>query len=126
MSEFRVNTLSDAAGTGPVTLTKQSAAKTFCNWDNNGTISVTKGFNVSSVTDISVGRTNVDFTNNFDAADWCAAFSFTTLSAPSNTNSCYLHCETINTSFIGDARLIYSSAFKDDDFNQAVVHGDLA
>ena len=64
MSEIRANTVSDAAGTGPVTLTKQSAAKVWVNFNGTGTIAERDSFNVSSLTDNSTG----DYTFNFTTA----------------------------------------------------------
>ena len=63
MSEIRATTISDAAGTGPITLTKQSASKMWVNQDN-GTI-INDSLNVSSLTDNGVGDYTENFTNNF-------------------------------------------------------------
>ena len=62
MSEIRANTISDAAGTGPVTLTGQSAAKA---WSSINQISfaVRDSFNISSATDENVGRTGLNLTS---------------------------------------------------------------
>ncbi len=63
MSELRVTTISDTAGTGPVTLTKQSASKMWVNQDNGTTIN--DSLNVSSLTDNGTGDYTENFTNNF-------------------------------------------------------------
>ena len=63
MSEIRANTVSNAAGTGPVTLTGQSAAKSFCYFNGNGTLAVYTTFNTSSVTDNGTGLYTVSMTN---------------------------------------------------------------
>lgn len=63
MSEIRVTTVSDTAGTGPVTLTKQSASKMWVNQDNGTTIN--DSLNVSSLTDNGTGDYTENFTNNF-------------------------------------------------------------
>jgi hypothetical protein len=62
LSEIRANTISDAAGTGPVTLTKQSAAKIFCSIASNASLNSTS-LNVSSWTDSATGSGYFDFTN---------------------------------------------------------------
>lgn len=62
MSEIRATTISDAAGTGPVTLTKQHAAKAWVQ-ANAGAI-VIGSFNISSGTDAGVG----DFRNGIISA----------------------------------------------------------
>ena len=61
MSEIRANTISDAAGTGPVTLTGQSAAKAWVNFNGTGTVAVREDFNVSSITDNGTGNYTVNF-----------------------------------------------------------------
>ncbi len=62
MSEIRATTISDAAGTGPVTLTKQSAAKAWAKYDGSSVIA--GSFGVSSTVDESTtGRTDVNLTN---------------------------------------------------------------
>jgi hypothetical protein len=55
LSEIRANTVSDAAGTGPVTLTGQYAAKAWVNFNGDGTVAIRESGNVSSITDSGVG-----------------------------------------------------------------------
>ena len=64
MSEIRANTVSDAAGTGPATLTGQSAAKVYYEFSGIAA-SLRSGstFNCSSLTDQSTGNFNVNFTS---------------------------------------------------------------
>ena len=62
MSEIRANTIANAAGTGPVSLTSQIVPKTTVNI-NSGT-SIRSSFNVSSITDNGVG----DYTTNLSSA----------------------------------------------------------
>ena len=74
MSEIRANTVSNAAGTGPVTLTGQASAKTM--WAANLTSSSTtlglapgelsdKSLNVTSFTDSAVGTVVINLTSAF-------------------------------------------------------------
>ncbi len=63
MSEIRVTTVSDTAGTGPVTLTKQHAAKAWLNYDQNAN-SIHESFNVSTVTDNTTGHFTKNYTNS--------------------------------------------------------------
>ena len=72
MSEIRATTISDAAGTGPVTLTKQSAAKAWCNVDGSG-FTVLDSFNASSVVDNSTGNYRINFSSGMTNDDF---FSF--------------------------------------------------
>ena len=71
MSEIRATTISDAAGTGPIALTKQSAAKVFCRHTMVSTTAITSSLNVSTVTDNGTGDSTINYTNAFSAADQC-------------------------------------------------------
>lgn len=65
MSEIRANTISDAAGTGPVTLTKQSAAKAYAS--ASGSTGLINSFNVASFVDGGTGLQTVNLTNSMAA-----------------------------------------------------------
>ena len=65
MSDIRANTISDAAGTGPIDLHKQSAAKAWGDCDAAGVITSTGSLNVSSVTDNGTNGKQFNYTNNF-------------------------------------------------------------
>ena len=69
MSEIRVTTVSNAAGTGPVTLTKQAAAKAFASTNAAGT-TINESFNISSLGDTSTGRQLLSFTNNMSGSTY--------------------------------------------------------
>ena len=64
MSDIRVDTISAANGTDPVTLTKQSAAKAWVNFNGTGTIAIRDSFNVASLTDNGTGNYNVNFSSS--------------------------------------------------------------
>lgn len=83
MSEIRVNTISAANGTDPVTLTKQSAAKAW--WYSNADAVLQDSFNISSSTDVSTGRHQVDFTNSMSSSNYSA-----TTSTRTATVACYV------------------------------------
>ena len=76
MSEIRANTISDAAGTGPITLTKQSAAKAWCNWVQSGTQTINDSFNVASLTDYGAGQTTLNYSNSFSNGNYSIPTSF--------------------------------------------------
>lgn len=82
MSEIRAETISDAAGTGPITLTKQSAAKAWVNFNGTGTVAIRDSFNLSSITDHGTGNYTENFSSAFSAADY-AVGAFTGGSASS-------------------------------------------
>ena len=75
MSEIRVTTISDTAGTGPVTLTKQEGAKARCTFDASSTIAINESFNVSSMTDNGVGSYNANFSSNFSSIHYAYTFA---------------------------------------------------
>jgi len=64
LSEIRATTISDETGNGPIALTKQSAAKSWVNFNGTGTIAIRDSLNVSSLTDNSTANYYVNFTNN--------------------------------------------------------------
>ena len=70
MSEIRATKISDAAGTGPIALTKQSAAKAWVNFNGTGTIAVRDSTNVSSITDNGGGDYNTNFISSMSDDDY--------------------------------------------------------
>jgi len=127
MSELRANTISDAAGTGPVTLTKQSASKMWCNQDNGTTIN--QSLNVSSLTDNGAGDYTHNFTNNFANVYYAGSDTVNTGSNFANivvnkvdghlVGSIQIFCGNINAG---------STTFTKTDFTDFMYHinGDLA
>ena len=75
MSEIRANTVSNAAGTGPVTLTGQYAAKAWVNFNGTGTVAIRQSGNVSSITDNSTGNYTVNFTTAMTDANYAPTTS---------------------------------------------------
>ena len=73
MSEIRVTTVSDTAGTGPVTLTKQMPLRAWVNFNGTGTIAARDSLNLSSLTDHSAGNYEITYTNAWNAV----TYSFT-------------------------------------------------
>ena len=121
MSEIRVTTVSDTAGTGPVTLTKQSAAKTWCQW--SGASAIRDSFNVSSIADIATGSNTLTYTTNFANDDYAGGglaretssggAAFMRLSTFSSSNTRYFCVDESATSIDGETQM-------------AVINGDLA
>jgi len=73
LSDIRANTISDAAGTGPITLTGQSAAKAWASFNGTASpLSLEDSFNTSSLTDNGAGNHHVNFTNNMNNAYYYA------------------------------------------------------
>ena len=125
MSEIRVTTVSNAAGTGPVTLTKQSPSKAFVNFNGTGTVAIRASFNVSGIVDNTTGDYTTNFTNNMSSADYTvtAANGGDTVAdnvrIPKNSGSLAasgFSCHTVITgASINDATYVFQA-----------VHGDLA
>ena len=63
-SVLNVDTIADKAGTGPVGLTKQSAAKSRLMFDHLNGPTIDGSLNISSVTDSATGQSQPFFTNN--------------------------------------------------------------
>ncbi len=70
MSDIRANTISDAAGTGPITLTKQAAAKVFASYNLKGNTAYASSLNTSSFADVAVGKTKFNFTSSMSAVSY--------------------------------------------------------
>jgi hypothetical protein len=81
VSELRANTISDAAGTGPVTLTGQYAAKAWVNFNGTGTVAIRESGNVTSITDNGTGDYTVNFTTALTDANYSAVASSRQLTA---------------------------------------------
>jgi len=75
MSELRATTIGDKAGTGPITLTGQSAAKAWALANTITTVSIINSANMSSITDHGVGDAGVSFTNGFSGVTYSVPMS---------------------------------------------------
>jgi DNA-binding IclR family transcriptional regulator len=121
MSEIRTNLLSNAAGTGPAGLFKQSAAKAWGLTDTTYT-TMMASFNVSSLTDLGTGNPRLNF-----------ATAFT-----SGNNACQASCkasviarffatlEVYTSTTVSAAVWREDSAVLVDRETHITVHGDLA
>ena len=118
MSELRVTTISDTAGTGPVTLTKQSAAKAWCNFNGIGTIAARDSFNVASLTDNSIGNYNINLTNSMSNTSYCWSGI--------NNNFHNATSTVVTTSSYNLQSYNSSHASVDVDLFNSATHGDLA
>lgn len=65
MSEIRATTISNAAGTGPIALTKQSAAKA---WFDHSQTSINLSFNLSSISDEATGLVRGNYISQMASA----------------------------------------------------------
>ena len=128
MSTLKADTIVASDGSSPVTLTKQSAAKSWCHIDGEGTpvISGSGSFNVSSLGDLATGIVSANFTNSMADDDFSHSFttrdeSFIALmqeldtSTIRSTSRCVALCHDNAT-----------TAHADCDARSYTVHGDLA
>ena len=117
MSEIRATTISDAAGTGPITLTGQSAAKAWGAANMSTTALRTNNFNVSSLTDGGTGQPRFNLTNAMSDDDYVvvgstSAYDYSAIPVTSSQMQSYGVTSTGN--------------FNDWPSHQAVAFGDLA
>lgn len=87
MSELKVDTLVASDGTSPVTLTKQEAAKAWSNINQTGTQAIRDSFNISSISDTGVGRTQITVTNSLSNNTYHANLTLRMQSTVSNDGS---------------------------------------
>jgi hypothetical protein len=125
LSDLKVTTISDLAGTGPVTLTKQSAAKAWVNFDGTGTVAIRDSLNVSSITDNGTGDYTDNLTNSFTNTNW-------SLQGSSGDNSGVLSFSVFYdyTRSVSSQRMLYvkydTGAAYDNAVQEQLFHGDLA
>ena len=124
MSEIRANTISDAAGTGPVTLTKQSAAKMWCQASNAPAIN--DSFNVTSLTDVGTGKLVYNLTSSMANAVYAfnASAQLTTITG----TGCFAMNPLVTSNTTSTCRSdFYENGIASDGANWiASINGDLA
>lgn len=121
MSEIRATTISDAAGTGPIALTKQSAAKAWIECTSAAVIDVS--FNISSCVDgATTGQITHNFTNAMSsiryAGNVCATATSGNIGDRFGAMSNVLTTSVDTYTFDGTARTDIRIG--------ATIHGDLA
>lgn len=130
-SVLNVDTLTDAAGTGPVTLTKQSAAKVFVCYTGITTTAVlnSQSFGMSSLSDIGTGTTTISFTNSMSAANSGFSFGGSFISGVSEASDVVNYNDspyTQTTGTITVKTINGSNAGADMNVVSVTIHGDLA
>ena len=119
-SVLNVDTIADKAGTGPVGLTKQHAAKAWAHFDCS-TPSLDSNFNFSSLTDNGTGDYNPNLTNNMSSVSYACAGS----SNHTSSNRGAFRVLTYTTSTVNIR--IYGNGSASDASDVSVnFHGDLA
>ena len=125
MSDIRANTISDAAGTGPITLTGQSAAKAWIDFNGTGTVAIRDSFKTSSLTDNAGGDYTVSFTTSFTNALFAMSGSCSYASGlwQPSVGSNHLTGKTASSQNI---LVVYGSSVTDTPWIELSWHGDLA
>ena len=129
-SVLNVDTIADKAGTGPVTLTKQSSAKAFNAYDFDNDAQ-RDSFNVSSTTDRGTGSSYANLTNAMGTATYITVSS----SSPAAIGS--MGTNNFNRAAISSpdtaSRISHNSfttsgsgSVQNDPYTAVVAHGDLA
>jgi len=127
-SVLNVDTIADKAGTGPVGLTKQSAAKVFVNFDGQASDGIRGSFNFSSFTDNGTGDYTLNYTNSMANGN----YSLVTMSNKGSQSDSVRLCNFITDSSgpaTGSCRVGHGHATNsatDSTHIHANVHGDLA
>ena len=129
MSELRADTITASDGTGPVTLTKQHAAKAWINFDGTATGALADydrdSFNMSVITDNGTGDHTLGFTNNMGNANYCGVSGGQT----NNVASFSIHHTFVTTFTASSLRVLCndgSAGANNWALTTVVVHGDLA
>ena len=133
MSEIRTDTISAANGTDPVTLTKQSAAKAWVNFNGSGTVAIRDSQGVSGLVDNGTGDYTSNFTSSFSAVDYTGTTSSswdTVTSGVLNFNRAVGSSGYSTTSLFRMQNVVVDSTTNrtglDVNYLYAVFHGDLA
>ena len=125
MSEIRATTISDAAGTGPITLTAQSAAKVFVN-ANHSTNTIQESLNVSSLTDNATGQMTFTFTNNMSSTTYSVSDSHLHHGGITYQTSCSIRDGLTASAFAFTTSQTQSTTFFDTTHISGQAYGDLA
>ena len=119
MSDIRANTISAANGTDPVTLTKQSASKAWCNAD--GAASVSGSFNISAGTDHGTGDFSYSLTSSFSSVN----YSQSSVAVTGSEDSSATRNSSRHTSSVLACEVVSSGSLSNKG-NNIIAHGDLA
>jgi len=130
-SEMYVDTIAASDGTSPATLTKQSAAKQWLQY-NQETPAITGSFNVSSVSDDSTGNFTTSLTNSVSSTSDVAVTGLSNHdSGDSNRRGIAFKRDAGGTFNTGQypvdvVDMGNGSTNYDQKFNFTLLHGDLA
>ena len=125
MSTLKADTIVASDGTSPVTLTKQSAAKAWCNLDTSGTTAFRDSFNCSSATDSGTGKNFATLTNAMTDANQAML-----MSSANDTSGGWatrgIWGAQVSSSVMGFLTGTYQFVETDQETVTGAYHGDLA
>ena len=130
MGTLKADTIVASDGTSPVTLTKQSAAKAFADFNTTSNDTVEESLNISSKTDQATGDHVMNLANNMGSSNFAVSYDCQSNAIGSN----YIFVGTVRNGAYktsSSANLINSydvttTVGNDADHQSFVVHGDLA
>jgi len=133
MSTLKADTITASDGTSPVTLTKQSAAKAWLNYDQSAN-SVRDSFNISTTSDDSTGDFKANLTSAMSDADYVTQGSNHDSTTPGVNGIMWLvgHDDsgstpgTFTSSQCRFGTYFYATNRIDATRNKVTIHGDLA
>ena len=122
MSTLRAGTVADAAGTGPVALTGQAAARAHIFFEMVGTAAIYNDLNYASLTDSGTGFATFTFTNNFINALWSGVGS------AMNEGVDYVDNPSVGTRLSSGHTFRMNDGVNDEDcnLNDCAIFGDLS
>ena len=120
-SVLNVDTIADKAGTGPVGLTKQVAAKVWLQY--NASHAIQGSFNVSSLADGGTGRGTTSLTSSMANDDYSLQYSD---SCPGSVAVSGIRIISVATGTYATDSCNNSGAYTDGAINCTAVLGDLA
>ena len=125
-SVLNVDTIADKAGTGPVALTKQTAAKAFCAYEMYDSNTIRGSFNVSSQTDNNTGVSEISWINSMQDGYVAGGASSDQLNLSINGGRSVSYNTNLATGSAIFATTSDAGTALDSNKNLIAVHGDLA
>jgi hypothetical protein len=131
-SQLNVDTIADKAGSGPVGLHKQHAAKSWFVFDQVNSNTLDDSFNISTISDRADGSMYGNFTNSMSTINYTvmAASSPVASGSMSTTNTNRSSISSADTTARSSVNIFttndVSSGGENEENQQSVVHGDLA
>ena len=126
-SVLNVDTIADKAGTGPVGLTKQSAAKAWCHWNQDSTQTIRDSFGISSLDDDGLGDSSLNYAIAMSDANYANIMNGSHFIGTAGGSVAYNtdNQTTTGSNVIRCLRTDISVNY-DSETMQSIVHGDLA